>query len=624
MATTYGGFMGKVLRVNLSTGKSVIEDLDYEAAKKFVGGAGLAAKILYDEVGPDVEPLSAENKLIFSAGPLTGTRAPCSGRYALAFKSPLTGGYCDAHSGGFFPAEMKFAGYDVIIIEGASPKPVYLWISDHNVEIRDASHLWGKNVYETTDILENECHAGTEGADYWGKKRVRVVCIGRAGEKLGRNSCLMNDKGRAPGRGGNGAVAGFKKLKAIVIRGTHRPVMANEEEFAAAVKEVATLLREFEGLQGLKKFGTASFVNPLNAFGVLPTRNFKLGQFDKAEIVSGEFMAEKYLSKRTACHACPIACGRHCVINEEPYIVNSEGPEYEGLSFYSNGIGNSDIRAAIKAVDVCNDFGLDLIGAGGSVGFAYELYEKGFITEKDTNGLKLEWGNGLEAVKLTEMIGDRIAIGDLLAEGVKITSEKFGPEAIKFAVHVKGMESAAHEPRGYKGLGLAYATSNRGACHIRPYPGVHEVFGVPYTELGLEPGVDRFSEDGKAKDMKIWQEFANFINALDICQFVVIFPVVQLSHLVKMLNAATGFNFTSEDALKAGERIHNIQRMYNVRLGWKRDSLAPRFTQEAMTEGPCAGQTVNIDKMLDEYYVLRGWDSNGIPGQAKLQELELS
>lgn len=610
----YGGYMGKILRVNLTNRSTKEEPLDFKMAEMFLGGTGLGSKILSDEVDPKVDPLSPANKLIFATGALTGTRAPCSGRYALVFKSPSSGSICDSHSGGDFPAEIKFAGYDVIIVEGASAAPVYLWINDGKVEFRDAKHLWGKNVYDTTDTIESEL----------GDKKVKVACIGRAGEKLSNVACVMNDKARAAGRGGGGAVMGSKKLKAIAIRGSQKPKMANEQAFAEFVKETVTGLREFEHLNGLRELGTASFVNPLNAFGVLPTKNFQFGQFEKAELVSGEAMKERYLKKRTACYACPLACGRYCVVDEEPYKLDAEVIEYEGLNAFGACCGNSDIRAALKCGDVCNDYGMDFIGAGTTICYAFELYQRGFISDKDTNGLKLEWGNALGMLKLLTMMGEREGIGDLLAQGSLKTSKKFGPEAEKFAIQVKGLESAMHEPRGYKSLGLLYATSTIGASHIRPYPGVWEVFGVPFTELDLPAAPDRFSEQGKAKATKTMQDFANFVNALDICQFVFIFPVIQLSQAVKLLNAATGFNFTSADALKVGERIQNIQRQYLAKVGYGRDTLPWRFTHEPMPEGPCAGQVVNLEPMLDEYYELRGWDKNGVPGLAKIKELGLA
>lgn len=609
-----GGFMGKMLRVNLTEGTIREEVLSKELAENYIGGSGIGAKILFDEVDPGVEALSAENKVIFATGPLTGTRTPCSGRYAVIFKSPLTNAYCDAHSGGHFPAELKFSGFDVIIIEGASKKPVYLWINNGKAELRDADHLWGKNVYETTDQITEEL----------GDEKIKVAAIGRAGEKLVKFACIINDKGRAPGRGGSGAVLGFKKLKAIAVRGSMRPPIADEDAFKAIVSETHAILKEFEGLAGLKEFGTAVFVNALNAFGVLPTKNYQYGVFEEADKISGETLAKTLLTKRTYCYSCPIGCGRWSKVTEGPYAgVDSEGPEYETLAGFGSNCGNSDLASIIKCNDLCSDYGMDTISCSNTIAFALECLEKKIMFIEDADGLQLDWGAHDAIVKLTEKVGERDGLGDILAEGIMKVSGNLGSEAQKIAMHVKGMETAMHEPRGYKGQGLAFATSNRGACHIRPYTGVHEVFGVPYSELDLPAGVDRFSEEGKAQMVKVWQDFTNFINALDICQFVAIFPTLQYSHLVKLFNSATGLSFSVEDAKKAGERIHNLQRIYNVKAGFGRDGLPHRLVSQSMSSGPVKDQVVDIETMLNEYYELRGWDANGVPSKQKLQELDL-
>ncbi len=608
-----GGYMGKVLRVDLTANRITEEALDPEICKKFIGGSGIGAKILFDEVDPAVEPLSADNKIIFATGPLTGTRAPCSGRYAVIFKSPLTNAYCDAHSGGHWPAELKFAGFDIVIIEGASPKPVYLYIHEGKAELRDAGHLWGKNVYETTDLLTDEL----------GDKNVKVATIGRAGENLVKFACVINDKARAPGRGGSGAVLGSKKLKAIAVRGTMRPQAADETAFKEVAKETNKILREFEGLAGLKDHGTASFVNPLNAFGVLPTRNYQEGVFEEAEKISGEALTETYLTKKTACYGCPIACGRWSKVTEGPYAgIDSEGPEYETIGGFGSLCGNSNLASIIKCNDLVSDYGLDSISCSNTIAFAMECFEKGFMTKGDTGNLELKWGDHRVIVDLVEKIGNREGFGDTLAEGVMRVSEKYGAE--RLANHVKGLETPMHEPRGYKGMGLAFATSNRGSCHIRPYTGVWELFNVPYAELNLQEGVDRFAEAGKAEKIIGWQDYANLINAMDICQFVSIFPTLGVSHLVRLLNSITGLNYTQEEVMEVGERIHNIQRLYNVKAGFKRDTLPYRLTSEPFTSGPSKDSVVNLELMLDEYYAIRGWDGEGKPGAEKLNDLGLA
>ncbi|MBI5018571.1 MAG: aldehyde ferredoxin oxidoreductase family protein [Deltaproteobacteria bacterium] len=606
--------MRKILRVNLTDSSIREEELNPENVAKFIGGSGLGAKILCDEVDPGVDPLSPDNKVVFAVGALTGTQAPCSGRYAVVFKSPLTGGYCDAHSGGHFPAELKFTGYEALIVEGASPKPVYLILRDGGAELRSADHLWGKNVFATTDAIQSEL-----GED------VRVAAIGRAGEKQVRFACLMNDKFRAPARGGSGAVLGAKRLKAIAVRGTKQPPIADEKRFTAAAKQASAALRNFEGLAGLRDHGTASFVNPLNAFGVLPTRNYQSGVFEGAENISGETLTRLYLKKRTACFGCPLACGRWTRIEEGPYAgTEGEGPEYEALGGFGSLCGNSDLASVIRANYVANDYGMDIISCGNSIAFAMECKERGLLSDSDADGLKLDWGSGQSVVELVTRIGERSGLGALLSEGIKRAAETLGPQAEQIAQQVKGMETPMHDPRGYKGQGLAYATSNRGACHIRPYTGVHEVFGVAYPELGLGPAPDRFSEAGRGRMVKVWQDFANFVNALDVCQFVAIFPTLEVSHLVELFNGATGLELTAADALRAGERIHNLQRLFNVGAGFRRDTLPPRFLAESHASGPCQGQVVHLEPMLDEYYALRGWNSEGIPSPEKLAELGLT
>jgi aldehyde:ferredoxin oxidoreductase len=612
------GYMGKILRVDLSKGTVKDEPLDQSMAKDYIGGAGLASKILYDEVDPTVDPLSPENKIIFSTGPLTGTRSPCSGRYAVVFKSPLTDAFGEGHSGGYWPAELKFAGYDAIIIEGAAYKhaPVYLWIKDGKAELRDASALWGKNFWETTDMIQKEL----------GDDKIKVAGIGRAGEKLVKMACVMNDDHRAGGRGGAGAVMGSKNLKAIAVRGTDRPKAVNQDAFDEAAKAATKVLREAEGLQGMRDLGTGSFVTALNGLGILPTRNFSAGQFEGFEKVSGEVIREKYLVKATACYGCPIACGRSTKIKEGKYAGSEgEGPEYEAHGVFGSFCGNSDMDSLIKAAYLCNDYGLDLISTGNTIAYAMECYEKDLINLGDTDGLRLSFGNSDAMVKLVEKIGERDGFGDILANGVKRLSEKLGSEAVNFAMHCKGLEAPMHEPRGAPSLGLAYATANIGATHMHPYTPIWDAFGVAFPDWGVTgPPADRFSTEGRASLVKAGQEFAMVVNSADICQFVYLFPFLGLIDTVKMINAATGFDLSVDDAFKIGERAHNLQRMFNVKAGFKRDTLPPRFLNEPFTSGPTAGHVVDLEPMLDEYYVLRGWDKDGAPSQNKLKELGLA
>lgn len=589
------GWIGEILRVNLSANKTVTQKLDEDVAKNFLGGRGLGVKVLYDELKPETNPLGPENKIIFATGPVSGTMAPTSGRYCVVAKSPLTGTVFDSHSGGYWGPELKFAGYDAIIIEGRAEAPVYIWISNKTVEIRDATKVWGLDTHKTTEKLIKETDS-----------KAKVACIGPAGERQVLLAAIINDRHRAAGRGGLGAVMGCKNLKAVVVRGTGRVDVADEEKLSQALNDALMVIRKNPITnKSLPTLGTAVLVNLINEHGMYPTRNFQEGVFEDAEGVSGEKITETILSGRRACYACPIACGRVTKTSEK----EGEGPEYETAWAFSAQCGINDLTAVTHANYLCNELGLDTISTGNTIGCAMEMHQRGFLKEK------MEFGDADKLVELVEKTALKEGIGKELAEGSKRFAEKHG--AKELAMQVKGLELPAYDPRGAQGHALAYATSNRGGCHLRAYMIGPEILGTPAL-------VDRFKPDGKA-DLVI--NFQNLYAALDsmiLCVFTQF--ALNPSHYSEFVTATTGLTFTGLDLMKTGERIWNLERLFNVREGFgkKDDVLPPRFLETPLPEGGSRGRKVFLDKMLKEYYHLREWDEEGVPLERKLRELDLS
>ncbi|ACS90065.1 aldehyde ferredoxin oxidoreductase family protein [Thermococcus sibiricus] len=599
------GYMGKILRVNLTTGEIKVEELKEEDAKNFIGGRGFASKFLLEEIDPKVDPFSPENKLIFATGPLTGTTAPTGGRYMVITKSPLTGFIASSNSGGFFGPELKFAGYDMLIIEGKADHPVYISIKDDDVEIKDASHLWGKRVGETTDKLLEE----------FGDKKARVACIGPAGEKLVRLANIINDKHRAAGRSGVGAVMGSKNLKAVVVRGTNQVELADKEKFMSVVKEKIKKIKEnpITG-GGLPQYGTAVLVNIINENGLYPTYNFQTGVFKYAYEQSGEALVAKYLVRNHSCFACPIGCGR---VSYHPAVGVTEGPEYESIWALGATCGINDLASITIANHLCDEFGLDTISTGGTLAAAMELYEKGIIKQEELGDAPpLRFGNSEVLHYYIEKIAKREGFGDKLAEGSYRLAESYGhPE---YSMSVKKQELPAYDPRGAEGHGVTYATSNRGGCHVRGYMISPEILGVP---VKLDP--HDVSEE-KAKWVKIFQDLTAVIDSAGLCLFTSF--ALGADDYAEMLNAATGFEFTTDEWLKAGERVWNLERIFNLKAGLipeKDDTLPKRFLEEPMPEGPNKGHVVKLHEILPKYYKLRGWDEKGYPTEEKLKGLDL-
>lgn len=608
------GWIGKVLRVNLSEAKISVEDLNQKAARDFIGGRGLGIKYLYDEIDPTVNPLDPLNKLLFVTGPLTGTGTLAGNRYFAVTKSPLTGAIANSSSGGYFGAELKYAGYDMIIFEGKAESPVYLWICNDQIEIRNAQHLWGKNTHETTNSVLTETD-----------EEAKVACIGPAGENLVKFAAIVNDKGRAAGRSGVGAVMGSKNLKAVVVRGTNGVKVADGVGFKKAVKNALLEFKDPFMSITLGDYGTASVVEFSNEVGLLPTRNFQTGTFENAHKISGDVVADRYnvrgATKTKGCFGCPLACGRVTKVKNPQFRGQGEGPEYETLGSLGAVCGIDNIDAVIKANYICNEMGMDSISAGATIGCAMELYEKGYLPEEEV-GMTLNFGNAQAMVEMLKKTALRLDFGAILAEGSYRVAQKYGhPE---LSMSVKKQEFPNYDPRGGQGFALAYATSNRGACHIRQEVHCVEFFGISLLGI-VETGesLDRFTTEGKPQVAKMIQDYYCMIDSSGMCNFIII-GMPDTKVFIDLMEKGTGLKFGSvEEFLKTGERIFNLERLFNLKAGISAvdDTLPPRMLQEPMPDGPGKGHVVHLGKMLPEYYQTRGWNDNGVPEQEKLNML---
>lgn len=592
------GYKGKLLRVNLSTGIIKEEALNPEDAKLYLGGRGLGTKILMDEVDPKIDALSEANKLIVMTGPLSGTPTPTGGRYMVITKSPLTDTVACSNSGGHWGAELKYAGYDGLIFEGKSDKPVYLHIENGAAELKDASDLWGKLVSETTDLL-NERHG----------EKARVLTIGPAGEKLSRIAAIMNDKDRAAGRSGVGAVMGSKMLKAIVVRGTEPVALHNAEGLKAVFSESLKKIKE-NGVtgSGLPTYGTAVLVNIINENGALPRNNFQFSHDEQADEISGETLADKYLIRKEACHRCPIACGRYCKVDE----IEGGGPEYETIWAFGTDCGVHDLGAVIKANYWCNEYGLDTISTGATIAAAMELYQKGLIKDEEVNGTPLVFGNVEAVIEWTKKMGMREGLGELMSEGSYRLADHYG--LAELSMTVKKQEIPAYDPRGIQGQGLQYATSNRGGCHVRGYLISPEILALPEK-------LDRFALEGKAFWAKAFQDLTASIDSLGLCLFTSF--ALGAPDYAALINNVCGTDHDGDSIFKAGERIWNLEKLFNLESGVTpaQDTLPRRLLEDPIPEGPSKGWTHKLSDLLPEYYSLRGWNAQGIPTEERLREL---
>jgi aldehyde:ferredoxin oxidoreductase len=600
--------MGKLLVVDLTAGQIGEEPLDTDLARDFVGGAGYAARYLYDELEPGTDPLGPDNTMIFMTGPLVGTRAPSCGRHEICALSPLTGIWGESNSGGFWGVELKAAGYDGLVVRGRAEKPVWLSIVEGRPPaLHDASALWGLDTYQTQARLRDELD----------DPKVRVASIGPAGENQVLYAAIMNDHGRAAGRTGMGAVMGSKNLKAIALRGRQRVPLADPDTFRQAARDARCTVLEDISNQVFREMGTASFVDMSIMWGNLPNKYWTQPRFEEATELSGVVMMETILKRPVPCYGCAVACGREVTLADTPYGIDVvDGPEYETVAMLGSMLLVDDLPAVAYAGHLCNRYGLDTISAGSAISLAYLLYERGFITTADTGGLPLAWGDAEAAHILLEQIALRQGFGDQLAEGVERLARRYGADDL--AVHVNGLAPAAHDPRAMAGMGLVYATSPRGACHMQA--DVYAVdMGLTIAEAGILPG-GRFKSRGKAKTVSNLQDWRALYNNAIMCIFVNPPPPL----LAEMLSAATGQPGDVAAWQRAGARSFDLKRAFNNRLGLRRgnDRLPVRLLLP-MANGS-QGRRPRMDILLDEYYRLRDWDwETGRPSPARLRDLGL-
>jgi len=612
-----GGYTGKILRVNLTDKTTKEEKLPVEIARDFIGGAGFGVKFLYDEVKAGTNPLGPENKLIFAPGPFTGTTVPCASRIAITGKSPLTNAVGMCLSGGHFPAELKHAGYDVLIIEGKSEKPTYIWIKDGKVRFRDASRVWGTQTSDCQQIIKDELN----------DQNVRISCIGPAGEHLSKISCIINER-RAAGRKGLGAVMGSKNLKAIAVRGSGSLNIASKEKFKVARGQMLKAMKESPVLYPqFANTGTPSNVDNTCALGIFPAKNWSAtGKFAPVDQIGVDALETRRIGKEH-CYDCPVGCSQLRLARTGPYAgILAEGPEFETLYSFGGQTGVDNMDSIIAADRLCDELGLDTISAGVTIGFAMELFEKGILTLADTGGLDLNFGNHQAMNTLIRLIAFREGMGDLLSDGVKIASTRIGKGAERFAMHIKGLELPGYDVRGAKAHGLGYATAFTGADHNRGYA-FQEIFGVP-----VPYAVDRLSIEGKGKLTKWNQDVRTATcDCPTMCVFLLDTAMAPTAteNTAALMEAVTGLTLTPEEVTQVGERINNLARAFNVREGFTRadDTFPDRLMTEPLQSGASKGQLIrkeDLNAMLDEYYTLRGWDLNtGIPTRKKLIELSL-
>lgn len=602
---TLGGYANRIAHIDLSVKKIGYKPVPEEWAKKYIGGRGLGVRYVFEN-GPKVDPLSPENILCFMNGPLTGSEATMSGRMAIVTKSPLTGTVTDSHHGGWSAARLRWAGFDGLIFKGKADTPVYALVTPEKVELVDAAPIWGKNVHDVMKYFKEK----------YGETDLSVICIGQAGEKLVKFASWINEDDRASGRGGTGCVGGSKNLKAIVIKAEKKLTKAvdNEGWKNAHTRALATIMDEKNVTAprkgGLSVYGTNVLTNINNSIGAFPSHNGQLANFGKqAELISGEYVKEHILVNNPTCHACPVACKKEVEVKEGAYKgLRMESVEYESAWSLGAMCDNSDINTVAKLIDLCNDFGFDTIEMGDVLAMYMEATEKGYV-----NGGGLAWGDGAGMVALVEKIGIRESIGDVLAEGVEVAAKKLGHPEISMSV--KGQGIPAYDPRGLKGAGIGYATSNRGACHLRGYS--------PASELGLIPlKTDPLAWEGKGKLMKLLQDLHAFSDSLDLCKFSAFAEGAE--EYAQQYAAIVGVPFTVADVLFTGERIYNLERHFNnlAGIGEGADTLPERFLKEPSTVPGSLGHVCELDKMLDEYYTERGW-SNGVVPETKLKELEV-
>jgi len=608
------GNHGKLLRVDLTERKIASQELDEKLFEKYVGGVGIAAKILYQETTRETNPLGEDNVLIAFTGPYTGTMVPSSSRHHVVSRSPLTGLFGESNVGGSWGVHFKKSGFDGIIVSGKAEHPVYLWIHEDGVEIRDARPIWGRDTYESAAWLKSET-----------AKRATVAVIGPAGERLARVAGIphIGSIVRGASRTGLGAVMGAKNLKAMVTYGTKSIPLAKDEALKEEVKAILPHMKRATGKFG--EYGTSGGIENYEKLGNFPIQNWRGSRWQGAAKINGVVMHDTILTGRKACLGCPIACGRHIKISEGPYApLSCEGPEYETLGTLGGLCLVDDLSAICKANELCNRYGLDTISTGSIVAFAMEAFEKGILTQKDTDGVQLTWGNGEALMEMIRKMGRREGIGELMGEGIKRMAEDLGSNSVEFAPHVKGLELPAHDPRRFFSQALSYCTAARGACHNASLGHVYElVLSMP--EIGIPEPQDPYQIDGKAGFTAKLQDFQTMTDTLLICRFAQIGKAVNVTNMIRWLNLVTGRDMDIVEFMKTGERIFNLKRLFNTRLGISRkdDFLPPRFLTLNRKDDELTNQLPPIGRLLGDYYAYRNWSEEGIPTKEKLAELGL-
>ena len=623
------GYVGRILRVDLTKGEISAEPLSRELAENYIGGRGINVKLLYDEVKAGVDPLSPENKLIVGTGPLTATLAPSSGRYNLTTKSALTGIFGDSNSGGHWAPELKFAGFDHVVIQGRSERPVYIWIENEHVEIRDTGDLWGKNTFEVTAGIQKEL----------GDRSIQVMCIGPAGVNNVRYACLVNNLTRAAGRGGTGAVMGAKNLLAIAVRGTGDIKVARPKEFLQTVKQYFERINKHRGAQIRAVYGTPFLTRLANEGGWLSYRNMQVCQNDEvAEKLSAESFLEGWVLKSKACFNCPIHCSHYYLVKEGPYAgVRSEGLEFVGVECFGLKTGVDYFPAILRANLMANRYGMDAGYLGDMIAWAMECFEEGILTEKDTDGLKLNFGNHEAMLTLIDKIARREGFGDFLAENMIVASEKLGEESKKLAHHIKGLTLMPDIRIGY-GYALGHAVSNVGAHHLRGAvmgeEGVVRSFSDELAErmFGTKEAKNPFVPIGKGKTVQWYEQGDIIADCGNICKFTstpyATMGLLEISDMALLLSQATGIDLSEEDLKTVAERVLALERAFNAREGVGRsaDTLPPRMW-EPVPDGPLKGfqfKRDEWDQALDGYYEVHGWNKKGVPARETLENLGLS
>jgi len=618
------GYNDKILRVDLSSGKISVDEPDEVFYRRYTGGRGVALYYLLKELEPGVDPLGPDNMIIFAASVLTGAPIQGTSRFSVACKSPLTGTYGEAEAGGYWGPELKFAGYDAVIVKGRAEKPVYLWIRDGEAEIRNASKIWGKPTKEAQEGIREELK----------DNRIRIAQIGPAGEKLVRYACIINELRDANGRGGMGAVMGSKNLKAIAARGTKKIDIKDPDKVKALVKWFNENYLNNASVSRLHSLGTPHYVLSLNASGALPTKNFHDGTIEGAERISGETMKETLHVGQTTCWACSVAC-KMVVKVDEPFKVDPAygAPEYEGIASLGSCCGVTDLKAIVKANEICNAYGMDSISTGVSVAFAMECFENGILTKEDTGGIDLRFGNGEAMMKVVEMIARREGLGDILAEGVKRAAERIGEGAERFAMHVKGKEIPMHEGRWKTGVGLGYAVSPTGADHLQmEHDPNFEYRGFYLDQLNsigiLEPVKSLDLDERKVRLFTYLQHWWSLGNCIDLCLFTTApARMWKIPQVVEMVNAVTGWDTTTWELMKVGERTTTMARAFNVREGFTRDhDRLPERLFQPLEGGALKGTKLSKDafkQAIATYYQMMGWTEAGVPTRAKLEELDV-